>query len=174
MNSNVLMRIGRLFILLLTQVLVFNHIHLFGYITPLVIGYMVVCFHRNTSRVEVLIWAFAIGLLFDMFSNTAGMAAASCTLIAMIQPVLLNRMAPRDSEDDLIPSFKTLGFWNYTFYVLLLMLVLHGCFYLLDALTLVDWPLTLLSIGGGSVFSTLIIICIELIVRAPKDPEHHS
>ncbi|MBP5375785.1 MAG: rod shape-determining protein MreD [Bacteroidaceae bacterium] len=174
MNSNVLMRIGRLFILLLLQVLVFNHIHLFGYITPLVIGYMVVCFHRGSSRVEILIWAFAIGLLFDIFSNTAGMAAAACTLIAMIQPLLLNRMAPRDAEEGFIPSFTTLKFWNYTFYVFLLMLVLHGCFYLLDAFTLMDWQLTLVSIGGSSVFATLIIICIELIVHVRKDFEHHS
>ena len=174
MNSIVLLRIGRLFILLLLQVLVFNHIHLFGYITPLVMGYMVVCFHSGTPRVEILIWGFAIGLLCDVFGNTAGMGAAACTLIAMMQPVLLERLSPRDSEDDLIPSIASLGFWNYTFYVFLLMLVLHGCFYLLDAFTLVDWPLTFLSIGGGSVFATLIILCIELIVHAPKDPKHHS
>lgn len=174
MNSVVLIRLGRFSLLLLLQVLVFNNIHLLDYITPLVIGYMVVCFHRGTSRVETLIWGFAIGLLFDMFSNTAGMGAAACTLIAMIQPTLLERLSPHDSEDGLIPSFSTLGFWNYTFYVFLLMLILHGCFYLLDAFTLVDWQLTLISIGGGSVFATLIIICIELIVHARKDPEHHS
>ena len=174
MNSVVFTRIGRFFILLLLQVLVFNNIHLLNYITPLVIGYMVVCFHRGTARVEVLVWGFAIGLLTDMFSNTAGMGAAACTLIAMIQPVLLQRLSPRDSEDGLIPSFATLGFWKYTFYVFLLMLALHGCFYLLDAFTLVDWQLTLMSIGGGAVFATLIIICIELIVHARKDTEHYS
>lgn len=161
-------------VLLLLQVLVFNHIHLLGYITPLVIGYMVVCFHRNTSRTEILIWGFFIGLLFDSFSNTAGMAAAACTMIAMIQPVLLNMLAPRDSAEDLTPSFSTLGWGNYILYVFLLMLVMHGCFYLLDAFTLVDWQLTLMSIVGGSVFATLIIIFIELVVRAPQGTVHHT
>ena len=69
MNSIFLSRLLRLILLLLFQVMVFNHIHLFGYITPLVIGYMVVCMHRNTSRTEILIWGFVIGLIFDMFSN---------------------------------------------------------------------------------------------------------
>ncbi len=165
---------GRLLTMLLLQVLVFNHIHLLGYITPLVIGYMVVCFQRNTSRTEILIWGFIISLLFDIFSNTAGMGAASCTMIAMIQPKLLNMMAPRDSAEDITPSIATLGFGNYILYVFLLMFVLHGCFYLLDAFTLMDWQLTAISIVGGSVFTTFIIILIELIVRTQQNTAHHT
>lgn len=173
MNSIFLSRLLRLILLLLFQVMVFNHIHLFGYITPLVIGYMVVCMHRNTSRTEILIWGFVIGLIFDMFSNTAGMAAGSCTLIAMIQPVLLNMLAPRDSADDLTPSFHTLGFWNYIFYVLLLMLVLHGLFYLLDAFTLANFLLTLISIIGSTVLSTLIIVIMEFLIHPRKGAMYH-
>lgn len=168
MNSCFLLRLTRFFILLFVQVLVCNHIHLFNYITPLVIGYMVVCFRRNASRTGMLLWGFSIGLLFDMFSNTAGMAAASCTLIAMIQPAMLAMFTPHDAEDDFTPSILSLGFWNYTFYVFLLMLVLHGVFYLLDAFTLADGVLTILSIVGGATMTTVIIIGIELLVRSNK------
>ena len=147
MNSIFLSRLLRLILLLLFQVMVFNHIHLFGYITPLVIGYMVVCMHRNTSRTEILIWGFVIGLIFDMFSNTAGMAAGSCTLIAMIQPVLLNMLAPRDSADDLTPSFH--------------------------AFTLANFLLTLISIIGSTVLSTLIIVIMEFLIRPRKGVMYH-
>ncbi len=173
MNSIFFTRLFRLFILLLFQVLVFNHIHLLGYITPLVMGYMVVRMHRGTSRIAILVWGFVTGFLFDIFSNTAGMAAASCTLIAMIQPVLLEMQVPRDSAENLIPSFSTLGFWNYVFFVFLLMAALHSCFYLLDAFTLADLTLTLTSILGGSVLSTFIIICIELLTQTKKEKTHH-
>lgn len=170
MSSVIISRLLRLFFLLFFQVLVCNHIHLLGYITPLVIGYMVVCFHRNTSRVSILLWGFSIGLLFDIFSNTAGMASAACTLIAMFQPGLLEMFTPHDAAEDFTPTFNTLGFWSYTFYVLFLMLILNGAFYLLDAFTLNDWPLTVLAIMGSSVMSTFIIICIELLVRSRKMP----
>ena len=173
MNSIFFTRLYRLFILLLFQVLVFNHIHLLGYITPLVMGYMVVRMHRGTSRIAILVWGFVTGFLFDIFSNTAGMAAASCTLIAMIQPVLLEMQVPRDSAENLIPSFSTLGFWNYAFFVFLLMAALHSCFYLLDAFTLADLTLTLTSILGGSVLSTFIIVCIELLTQTKKEKTHH-
>ena len=173
MNSIILTRVFRLLILIVLQVLVFNNIHLFGYITPLVIGYMVVCFHRNTSQTEILIWGFVTGFISDLFSNTAGMGAASCTLIAMIQPYWLNLLAPRDSADDFTPTITTMGFWNYILYVILLMVVMHGCFYLLDAFTLYDWFLTILSIAGGAVLSTLIILFIELMIRARKNITTH-
>ena len=171
MNSTAIIRLFRLLTLLLFQVLVFNNIHWLGYITPLVIGYMVVSFHRNTPRVVALLWGFAVGLLFDCFSNTAGMATAGCTLIAMIQPPLLNRMVPHDSAEDITPSFSTLGFWNFLLYVLLLMAILHCVFYLLDAFTLSDWPLTLLSILGGTLLSTVIILGIEMLLHT-RHPHH--
>ena len=168
MKAIFLQRLTRLFVLLLFQVLVFNQVHLLGSITPLVMGYMIVCFHQGTSRSSVLMWGFITGLLFDIFSNTAGMAAASCTLIAMLQPPLLSIFIPRDAAEEFTPSFHTLGFWKYLLYVLLLMLILHGAFYLLDAFTLANWQLTLLSIGGGAVLTTLLIFFIELLVRSRK------
>ncbi|MBP3213622.1 MAG: rod shape-determining protein MreD [Bacteroidaceae bacterium] len=174
MSSIYLSRLFRLLILLFFQVLVFNHIHLLGYITPLVMGYMIVCFRRNASRISILIWGFITGLLFDIFSNTAGMASASCTLIAMVQPLILNMLSPRDAADDFKPSYLTLGFWNYTFYTFLLMLILHGTFYLLDAFTLADWLLTCTAILGSSVLTTILIIFIELLVHSRQKKKHHA
>lgn len=165
MSSTFFIRIARFFLLLLFQVLVFNQIHLLGYITPLMIGYMVVCFHHESSRVGMLLWGFALGLVYDMFSNTAGMGASAMTLIAMIQPSLLKSLAPRDAVENFTPTFHTIGFWKYLLYVFILMFVLHGVFYLLDAFTLANWQLTLLSIGGGTLMTTIIIIFVELLVH---------
>ena len=168
MKAIFLQRLTRLFVLLLFQVLVFNQVHVLGYITPLMMGYMIVCFHQGTSRSSILLWGFVTGLLFDIFSNTAGMASASCTLIAMLQPSLLTAFIPRDATEEFTPSLYTLGFWKYLLYVLILMLILHGAFYLLDAFTLANWQLTFLSIGGGAVLATFLIFFIELLVRSRK------
>ena len=168
MSSIFITRLVRFLLLLFFQVLILNQVHLLGYITPLLIGYMVVCFHRGTSRIEMLLWGFAIGLTFDMFSNTAGMGSAAMTLIAMIQPSLLTLFTPRDASEDFTPTFRTLGFWTYLLYVFILMFVLHAVFYLLDAFTLVNWQLTLISIGGGTLLATVITVFVELLVH-PKD-----
>ena len=142
MNSPFLTRIARFFILLFLQVFVFNHIHLFGYATPLAIGYMVVCMQRETSRTSILLWGFITGLVYDLFSNTPGMASASCTLAAMVQPMLLNIFKPHDAAENFTPSITILGFSSYTLYAFMLLFIMHAAFYLLDACTLINWPLT--------------------------------
>ena len=154
--------------LLLVQVLVLNQIHLLGCITPLLIGYMVISLHRGTSHIVALLWGFAIGLVFDMFNNTAGMASAAMTLLAMVQPPLLSMFTPRDASDDMAPSFKTIGVFSYILYTLLLMFLLHCVFYLLAAFSLSDWRIVLVSIIGGTILSTILSIVTEMLVRTRK------
>lgn len=169
MSSTFFSRFLRMVVLLFTQVLVLNQVHLLGYITPLLIGYMMVCFHQGTSRIAALLWGFAIGLTFDMFSNTAGMGAAACTLVAMIQQPVLKMFTPRDAVENFTPTFQTLGFWSYLSYVFMLMFTLHATFYLLDAFSLADWQLTLYSIAGGTLVSSILTLFVELLVRPRKE-----
>lgn len=156
-------------VLLAAQVLVLNQVHLLGYISPLIIGYMIVCMHFGTSRVVALLWGFAIGFIFDVFTNTAGLGSAACTLIAMIQPPLLRLFAPRDSAENFVPTYRTIGVWSYIAYTVILMFVLHAVFYLLDAFTLADWQLTLYSVLGGTLMSSVLSLLSELLVRTKKE-----
>ena len=73
-------------VLLLVQVLVFNHIHLFNCATPLLYVYMPMLFSRNNSRWVVLLLSFFMGMAIDVFQNTPGVAMATMTFIGLIQP----------------------------------------------------------------------------------------
>ncbi|MCD8317678.1 MAG: rod shape-determining protein MreD [Paraprevotella sp.] len=77
------------FVLLAFQVLVFNHIHWFGYATPIIYVYILCIQPLNTSRYTWLLWGFVVGLVADLFSETPGLGAASMTLTAMIAPLLI-------------------------------------------------------------------------------------
>lgn len=169
MNSVFFVRLFRMIVLLAVQVLVLNNVHLLGYITPLLIGYMVVCFHTGTSRIAALLWGFVTGLVFDTFCNTAGMASSACTLMAMIQGPFLAMFVPRDATENFVPTYRSLGFWSYMAYVFVLMLVLHAVFYALDAFSLANWQLTLSAILGGTLLSTILVFFAELLVRGRKE-----
>lgn len=165
MSNSFIFRLFRLIILLAVQVLILNHLHLLGYATPLVIGYMLTCFRSGTSRIGLLLWGFVTGVLFDMFTNTSGIGAASCTLLAMIQPSLLQLFIPRDAPDEFEPTLANMGPGRFFSYILIAMFVLHAAFYFLDAFSLSDWLLTLVAIFGGSVLSAVIILFVELLTR---------
>ena len=101
MSIDFLKRLLLFFGLLLAQVLVLNHVHLFGVAIPLLYVYFVLSFPRDYSRNGALVWSFLLGLSIDIFSNTPGVAAFSMTLVAVIQPYVLRLFIQRDNDDNI-------------------------------------------------------------------------
>ena len=145
------------------QVLVLNHIHLLGYATPLVCVAFLLFFPLNASRIGTLLWAFALGLTVDIFSNTPGMCSASMTFVAMLNPLLLRVFSPRDAAEDMRPSYATMGRWAHIRYIAALVMVHHSVFFLLESLTF-RHPLQLfLGWLGSVVLSVLLIAALETL-----------
>ncbi len=156
------------FILLLFQVLVFNHIHLFGYATPLVYVYVLVLQPLNTSRVSWLLWGFLMGVAVDFFSETPGLAASSMTFTALCAPVLLQLFAPKDSIEDMVPSYSTLNRWGYIWYVSLLVLLQQFSFLLAEMFSFFnvwEWICTFVA----SSMLTVILILVAELMRSSKE-----
>lgn len=169
MNHKTYIRLGRMTLLLAVQLLILNHLHLFGYATPLIIGYMIICFESGASRMSLLWWGFTMGLIYDTFSNTMGMAAASCTLVAMMKPYILKFFMPRDIVESFKPTIPNMGLSRYIWYSLSCMGLLHFSFYFLEAFTLADLLLTIGAMIGGTLLATLITVCIEYIIHNRKE-----
>lgn len=110
-------------VLVAAQMLVFNHIHFFGYATPLPYVYLVLLFPLGTERWEALLWGFACGLLADITMLTPGVGAFALTLTAFVQPTLLTLMTPKDAVEDMHPGYTTMGFWSYVYYAGILTLL---------------------------------------------------
>ena len=62
-------RIFMFVVLLLVQVLILNHIHLFQIATPLLYVYFVLTFSMDTPKWVVLTSSFGLGLLIDIFGS---------------------------------------------------------------------------------------------------------
>lgn len=169
MRHKTRIRLGRMILLLVVQLLILNHLHLFGYATPLIIGYMIICFETNVSRMSLLWWGFSMGMLYDIFSNTMGMAAASCTLLAMMKPYILKLFMPRDIVESFKPTIQNMGLSRYIWYSLSCMGLLHFSFYFLEAFSLEDLLLTIGAMIGGTILATLISVCVEYIVHNRKE-----
>ncbi|MCQ2113076.1 MAG: rod shape-determining protein MreD [Bacteroidaceae bacterium] len=165
MKHPFMIRVCRMLALLIVQLLILNHLHLFGYATPLVIGYMIICFETSVSQMQLLWWGFIMGFIYDIFSNTMGAGMFSCTLLAMTKPYILHLYMPRDITESFKPTIQTLSLSRYIWYVLSCMGVLHVSFYLLEAFTLSDFWLTLGAMFGGTILASLIAVCIEYIVH---------
>ena len=156
----------RLFSLLLLaalQVLFLNRIALFGYATPLFYIWLIARFDSSMTRSGVLLWAFFLGLLIDLFSGTPGLNAASATLLAMFQPGILKLFVPLDRYDVIVPGSATMGGRPFTGYLLLLTVLHHTVYFILRSIPLGDWPVLVLKIVFSTIMTFVFMLVAELV-----------
>ena len=109
MIINYFHKIGWFNFFVLFHVLIQNNLHISGYSTPFLYIYLILKFESDVSRNTLMLWAFFLGLTVDVFSDTPGMNAAATVLLAFLRPSLLRLFTPRDYQDNLVPSFKSMG-----------------------------------------------------------------
>ena len=162
MSEDFLKRLGWFALFFLAQVVVLGRIHLFHYATPLLYVYFVISFERNQPKWAGLLWAFFMGLFIDIFLNTPGLAAASLTFIAAIQPYFLILFLPRDAADNLKPSMATLGPSKYSTYMITLVTLYCVLFYSLEFFNFFNWLQWALCVVGSTLITIALIYTFEL------------
>lgn len=146
----------------LAQALVLGRVHLFHYATPLLYVYFVTMFPRNYPKWGVLSWAFLMGLTIDIFSNTPGLAAASLTAIAAIQPYFYELFVPRDSAETLEPSLINLGPTKYSYYIVTLVTIYCLLFYTLEMFSFSNVMEWLCCVVGSMLITLAFIFTFEI------------
>ena len=157
MSIELLKRALLFIVLVLAQALVLGRIHLFHCATPLLYVYFVTMFPRNYPKWGVLTWGFMMGLLVDIFSNTPGVAAASLTVIAAIQPYFFSLFVSRDAAEQMEPSLVNIGPTKYSYYIVTLVTIYCLLFFTLEMFNfnnLMEWVICVV----GSTLVTLVLI----------------
>jgi len=147
--------------LALIQVLVLNNIHIAGYATPFIYIYLILKMSSGTSRNELMLWGFFLGLVVDIFSDTPGMNAASAVFIAFLRPYFLRLFTQRDSTDEFVPAIKTIGTFSFIKYVIVCVLFHHAALLMIESFSLFDLNTLLIKIGTSTLLTVLCIMGIE-------------
>lgn len=160
MIVTLLRRLLVMLLLVAFQVLVLNHLQLFGYGTPLIFVCLLLYMPMGVLKTGVLLWGFCTGMLIDIFSNTPGVASGAMTFTALIQPSLLKLMAPRDAAEDITPTMQTMGTWNYVRYTMIIFLMHHLVYFGLECFSfyhIADVALLMLASWVSSVLLALLL-----------------
>ena len=99
MITDLIVILARLILLVLAQVVILNNIQFSGYINPFLYIMFIMMLPVRIPKNVVLLAAFLTGLIVDVFSNTMGMHAAACVLMAYARPAVLKLMGPRDGYE---------------------------------------------------------------------------
>ena len=151
--------------LVVVQSLMLNRIQLFHCATPLLYVYFAITIPRGYPKWASLLWCFALGVCVDMFANTPGVAAASMTLVAALQPYLLELFLPREAEENIRSSAATLGFSKFATLSTILVLLFCLVFFALEAFSFYDWQQWLLSVVGSALLTLILLLALETLRR---------
>ncbi|MCM1484379.1 MAG: rod shape-determining protein MreD [Muribaculaceae bacterium] len=170
MNKTATQMLGITLILLITQVIVLNHVCLFGVAVPFAFIYVLlrlpVTLHQNWA----LTIGFAMGLLIDIFSDTQGMNALSCTILTMLRKPVLRLYFPREDElSEAMPSISSLGFITYMKYALSMSLIYCTLIFIIEAFSLFNLVTLLLRIISSTILTTLLLIGIDSLTLRRRE-----
>lgn len=155
-------------ILVMAQVIVFNHMCLFNVAAPVVFIYVILRLPNTLSVNSILTIGFLLGLTVDIFSDTYGLNAMGCTVLAMVRRPVLRLYVPR--EEDLArpePSMYSLGTPVYIKYLLTMTLIYCVLIFGIEAFSLFHPLLTVLRIVCSTVLSIILMIGIDSLMT-PK------
>ncbi|HEA30939.1 MAG TPA: rod shape-determining protein MreD [Leeuwenhoekiella sp.] len=160
MNNNFIRNSLRFILLILAQVLIFNHINFLGFVNPYPYVLFILLFPIGDNRAMLIICSFLLGITLDMFSNSGGMHAAASLVMAYSRPWVLRSVFGVAYEYNTI-RISNISFTERFIYITILVLVHHFVLFLLETFNVSD----ILYILKKTLFSGIftLILCLIFI-----------
>jgi len=164
--SDLVKNIFRLAIFILVQVYVLDKIpNLHRFIVPYLYFLFILWLPFSISRIGMLLIGFVTGLTLDYFTQTPGLHAAACVLIAYARPFVISVLIPKETAEFNYrePSPRGMGWAPYTVYVIVLTLLHHTYLVLLEWLDFGTFLDFLIKVAATTGISLLLIFTVELL-----------
>lgn len=160
--NNILTQVFRFIILLAVQLIIMNNIKLFGYSSPFIYIIFILGFPLNTNKNLLIALSFLLGLSMDIYSNTGGVHAGACVLIAYLRPTLLKLSFGVSFEHNNIKLIQA-EFKQQMVYLTSMVFFHHLTLFALENFSIKLLLQTLESTLVTSILSSILIYCIIII-----------
>lgn len=167
MNNVISINTIRFVVLLLLQVLICNHIDLFGFINPYIYIIFIFLFPIKDERLLLLLTSFLLGMLIDLFSDSGGVHAAAAVSLAYARPILLKSSFGMLYEHHSI-KFSTTDIGSLITYITFGTLIHHFILFSLEIFNISNILLILQKTLFSSIFTIILSILIIILFSRNK------
>lgn len=145
---------------LLLQVLLFNHLALFGGIALVYVVALIKMPVEINRNLQILA-GFLVGLSIDIFCNTMGMHALATTTMMWLRTSVLHLYVNSEDVKDGVPSFNLMGIQEYIRFVVTLLLIHCILLYFIEAFTLFNFLVLLSKIFISLILTLIVVVTLE-------------
>lgn len=164
MINNIIKNSIRFILLVLLQVLIVQNIRLGSYIILLPYILFILLLPFETPKLAVLFASFFIGLIIDMFYDTAGIHAAACTMIGFSRYYVLKLLSPREGYDPgLVPIVDSMGPVWFVTYAGLMIFIHHLFFFYLEIFRFDEFFRTFLRVILSTIGTFVFVYIVQFL-----------
>lgn len=155
--------------LIAVQVLICNRIVLFDVAIPIIFIYFIIRLPINMGMNLTLTLAFFMGLIVDIFSDTLGVNALACTIIAALRGPIYHLYMPKDDKGkEEIPAISTIGPAAFSKFTLSICGLYCFLLFLFDFFSFAEIDNILIMTVASTAFSFPILLCIDSLMPRKK------
>jgi len=155
----------RFILLVMIQVLILNHLNLGGYANAYLYVYFILVLPFATPRWLLLVLAFFLGLVIDIFTFTPGLNASATVAMAWFRPAVIRFLSSLPEEEmGVRPSLREQGFTWFFSYASLLVIIHHFILFYLEIFRFSEFFQTLIRNLISVVFTLVLILLSETLV----------
>ena len=135
------------------------------FVVPYVYYLYVLWLPFSMGRMSLMFVSFVFGLTLDYFTQTPGLHAAACTLLAYVRGFVVNILIPQEGAEQNYksPSPVSMGWAPYAVYVLVLTLVHHVYLVFLEWLQFGSFLFFLGKVLATTGISLMLVLITELL-----------
>ena len=167
MNSIALVNIFRFVLLLAIQILVFNNMDFWGYVSAFPYILFIILYPVNGNKYGLLLSSFFLGIIMDLFCNSGGVHATACVLLAYFRPAFFKFSFGLSYEYQTIRLNDVLTPERFTF--ILLSVITHNfTLFILESFQISFILDVLLRTLLSTVFTTISCIILIYLIKPNK------
>ncbi|WP_269226480.1 rod shape-determining protein MreD [Flavobacterium eburneipallidum] len=167
MNSILFVNIFRFLLLLAVQIIIFNNMNFWGYISPYPYLLFIILYPVNSNKFGLLIASFFLGLIMDMFSNSGGIHTTACIVLAYYRPYLFRFSFGLSYEYQTVKLNDVLTPERFSF-ILLSVVIHHLVLFVLEAFDITFVLDVLIRTLLSTIFTIILCIIIIYLIKPNK------
>lgn len=157
-------------LLVLLQVVVFNQICLFNVAVPYVFIYFLFRLPLNINLNLLFLLSFLLGFTVDIFSDTLGMNALACVIIAALRKPIYTLFGPKDDDKEInIPAINKIGYSTFILYSGTLTFMYCSLISVIQSFTFSNFGFLIVRTIASTILTLIIIIAIESLISSGSE-----
>ncbi|MCB0510069.1 MAG: hypothetical protein KDC82_04840 [Bacteroidetes bacterium] len=153
---------------MLLQLAVFNNIHVGGFINPYIYPLILLLLPFDIAGWLLLVSAFFLGLIVDLFTGTLGLHIFASVFVAGIRPFFIKFLSSGKIDPGTTINFKQHGIVWLSVFISVIFFIHHSVYFTLESLNLSGFGYTILRIFASSFISVFLSLLLLFLFKDPN------